>query len=107
MMKMIGIYTETVSDGVEAINKYQESIDNNAPFSVIILDLTIPGGMGGKEAVQHILKINPDAKVIVSSGYSGDPVMANYQDYGFKGIVAKPYTISNLKKALNDVLGQS
>ena len=104
MAETIGFPTETTLNGEEAIKKYQKSLDNKTPFDLIIMDLTIPGGMGGKEAVKHILKINPKAKVIVTSGYSGDPIMANYKDYGFKGIITKPYTIDKLKNTLLKVL---
>ena len=104
MIKAIGFSSETVSDGREAIEKYKESLENETPFDVVIMDLTIPGGMGGKEAVKQILKINPDAKVIVSSGYSVDPVMSEYKNYGFKGVITKPYTMDNLKRVINNVL---
>jgi two-component system, cell cycle sensor histidine kinase and response regulator CckA len=68
------------------------------------MDLTVQGGMGGKNAIKGILKIDPAAKCIVSSGYANDPVMANYSDYGFKGIAAKPYTTGQLLKVLDQVL---
>lgn len=68
------------------------------------MDLTIPDGLSGKDAIQEILKIDPAAKVIVSSGYSKDPVMANYQQYGFKAAIAKPFLLAELNKALTDVL---
>jgi len=67
-------------------------------------DLTVPGGMGGEEAVRELLAVDPHAKVIVSSGYASDPVLANYTEYGFKGIVAKPYAINQLQDAINSVL---
>jgi two-component system cell cycle sensor histidine kinase/response regulator CckA len=69
------------------------------------MDLTIPGGMGGKEAVQKILAIDPEAKVIVSSGYSNDPVMSNFKDYGFCSAIAKPYKIQELKKRISQISG--
>jgi len=68
------------------------------------MDLTIPGGIGGKEAVKTILEINPGARVIVSSGYANDPVMADYSEHGFHGIVAKPYTKSELLEVLSRIL---
>ncbi len=87
-------------DGSEAISKYKEMQELGTPVDLIFMDLTIPGGMGGKEAVQEILKLNPDARVIVASGYSNDPVMANYNEYGFIAALAKPFDL----KALNDTL---
>ncbi|MCW5212002.1 response regulator, partial [Desulfobulbus sp. TB] len=66
----------------------------------VILDLTIPGGMGGKETAQKILQLDPEAKLIVASGYSNDPVMAEYSEYGFRAAVAKPFTLNELRKAI-------
>ena len=104
MLTSIGFSAETALNGEEAIKKYQKSLKDKNPFDLIIMDLTIPGGMGGEEAVKHILKINPEAKVLVSSGYSEDPTMANYKDYGFKGLITKPYTIEKLKNILFKIL---
>ena len=73
-------------------------------FKLVILDLTIPGGIGGKEVVKDILEIDADATVLVSSGYADDPVLANYEEYGFKGVIAKPYTMVGLKEALHKAL---
>lgn len=71
-----------------------------APVELIIMDLTIPGGMGGQETVKKILQLDPDAKVVVSSGYSTDPVMANFREYGFSAALIKPYDINELKKII-------
>jgi len=68
------------------------------------MDLTIPGSMGGKEAISKLLKIDPQSKAIVSSGYAHDDVMANYQDYGFQGVAAKPYLLSDLNKVLQNLI---
>jgi CheY-like chemotaxis protein len=73
-------------------------------FDIVILDLTVPGGMGGSEAINKILQIDPDAKVIVSSGYSNDPVMANYKEHGFSGIITKPFLLKNLKDTIRSIL---
>ena len=88
-------------DGIEAVRAYREAMENDAPIDLIIMDLTIPGGMGGKEAVEKILALNPEAKVVVSSGYSNDPVMANFKDYGFCSAIAKPYQLSELTKVIS------
>jgi len=69
--------------------------------------LTVPGGMGGKEAIEEIRKIDPGVKAVVSSGYSDDPVMADYQDYGFSGVIAKPYRLAELSRVLNNVLANN
>jgi PAS domain S-box-containing protein len=92
------------SDGAGAIKLYKASMKSGRPFTLAILDLTIAGGMGGKETIRKLLKIDPGVKAIVSSGYADDPVIAKYRDYGFSGMVAKPYTIEELRKALQDVI---
>ncbi|MDA3834862.1 MAG: PAS domain S-box protein [Spirochaetales bacterium] len=91
-------------DGEQAINKYQELQDNGNPVDLVIMDLTIPGGMGGQEAAQKLLLIDPKAKIIVASGYSNDPVMAHYRDYGFCAAVAKPFDLKELNNAINSAL---
>ena len=106
MLANLDFSVEAASGGKQTIKMYKQALDTGAPFDVVIMDITIPGGMGGKETVKRILKINPEARVIVSSGYASDPVMANYAEYGFKGIVAKPYTRNKLLAVLNRVLGE-
>ncbi|MFO7984377.1 MAG: hypothetical protein R6U38_00820, partial [Desulfatiglandaceae bacterium] len=93
-----------VKNGVKAIEVYQNRMNSDDPFAAVILDLTIKGGMGGERALQELLKIDPDIKAIVSSGYFNDPVMANFQDYGFKAALEKPYEIKDLKEVLQTVL---
>jgi len=101
MIEAFGYTVDTAVDGKEAIEKYISAQQCGKAFDVAIMDLTIPGGMGGKEAVQELLAVDPDAKVIVSSGYSSDPIMANYTEYGFKGILAKPYQLKSLENELS------
>ncbi len=90
--------------GQEALEAYREASAGGRPFSAVIMDLTIPGGMGGKEAVRRLLEFDPVARAIVSSGYSTDPVMAEYEKHGFSGVIAKPYRMDELKEVLNTVL---
>ncbi len=92
--------------GEEAIRLFGQYRDEGRPFDALIMDLTIPGGMGGKEAVKHILEIDPDAVALVSSGYFNDPVMSNPAQYGFKGVIAKPFKPQQLGVALQKVLGK-
>ncbi|MEA3267493.1 MAG: LytS/YhcK type 5TM receptor domain-containing protein [Candidatus Fermentibacteria bacterium] len=92
-------------DGREAIAIFKEHHHSGNPVDVIIMDLTIPGGMGGKETITEILKIDPAARAIVSSGYSNDPVMANYRQHGFKASIGKPFEMAKLKEIINSVLG--
>ena len=104
MLERSGYSVETSADGQQAIEMYKQELEDGNAFDVVIMDITIPGGIGGKQAIKDILKIHPEARVIVSSGYANDPVMANYAEYGFHGIVAKPYTRSKLLEVLSRVL---
>ncbi|MCX7003410.1 MAG: ATP-binding protein [bacterium] len=104
ILQSCGFSVATAPDGHAAIEMYRQARAAGAPFDVVIMDLTIPGGIGGEEAIKDLLALDPHAKVIVSSGYAEDPVMANYADYGFKGIAAKPYTKKELWEVLARVL---
>ncbi len=104
MIVAMGHTVDYAANGQEALEKYQQSMGEQQPFDLVIMDLTIPGGMGGKETISKLLKIDPQAKAIVSSGYSHDDVMANYQDYGFHGVAAKPYLFSDLNKVIQNLI---
>jgi PAS domain S-box-containing protein len=104
MLSRLGYEADFSTDGSQAIEKFVKAKETNQPFAAVILDLTIPGGMGGKEAIKELLKIDPQVKAIVSSGYSDDPIMADFQKYGFAGVIAKPYKVAELGKVLNKVL---
>jgi len=99
-----GYEVEFACNGAEAIDLYEQAREDGEPFDAVIMDLTIPGGMGGKEAIQELLKIDPYAKVIVSSGYSTDPVMAEFKKHGFSGVVAKPYEVKQLGQTLRRIV---
>ncbi|MDL1958432.1 MAG: ATP-binding protein [Deltaproteobacteria bacterium] len=101
MLKHIGYEVDVAKDGAEAIALYEQAQESQFPFNVVILDLTVPGGMGGKEAIEKLIELNPQAKAIVSSGYSTDPVMSNFREYGFSSVVSKPYKIEELSEALH------
>ncbi|MDD5763079.1 MAG: ATP-binding protein, partial [bacterium] len=104
MLDHLGYEPFSAKDGAEAIGKYVKAVDSGEPFSAVIMDLTIPGGMGGKEAAAKLLGLYPGAKLIVSSGYSDDPVMAEFAKYGFRGFVAKPCRIEELSRVLHEVI---
>ena len=104
LLKRLGFEVTTVCDGQEAVRVYAESRRSQRPFDLVIMDLTVPGGMGGKAAMAELLKIDPQVKGIVSSGYSSDQVMANYRAHGFKGMVPKPYKLTDLAKTIRNVL---
>lgn len=88
---------DRTEEGSAGIQKYAEALTSNTPYDVVLLDLTIPGGIGGKEAIKKLLEIDPAAKVIAISGYSTDPIMANYVDYGFCGRLTKPFQLRELR----------
>jgi CheY-like chemotaxis protein len=104
MLQRSGFTAATAPDGQKAIELYRQAREAGTPFAAVIMDLTIPGGMGGKEAIKALLAIDPQVRAIVSGGYAGDPVMASFADYGFKGIAAKPYTQAELRSVLEEVL---
>ena len=95
---------EDAKDGNEMIKLYKKAMESDKSFDAVIMDLTIPGSMGGEEAIKELLKIDPDAKAIVASGYSNDPIMTNFSEYGFKGVVEKPFEIYELNETLQKVI---
>lgn len=105
MLQWLGYDVVTAEDGAAAIARYREAQGTGAPFQLVIMDLTVPGGMGGGEAIRQLREFAPDVRAIVSSGYFNDPIMANYRDYGFDGVIAKPYQLENMRAALELVLG--
>jgi len=104
MLQVFGCSVDIVEDGKDAIEKYSEKLEKNEKYDIVIMDLTIPGGMSGKDAVKEIIKIDSSAKVIVASGYSTAPIISNYEDYGFKGKLVKPFQIKELQNELTRVL---
>ena len=107
MLSHAGYKVELATDGLEAIEYYQNAMDAGQTYDLVILDLTVPGGMGGRETIEELQKIDPQVKGIVSSGYSNDSVMTEFIKYGFKCAVTKPYTLENLSRAVHSVLGKS
>ena len=104
ILEYLGYTVVLATDGIEAIRLYQEYLDAGTPIDLTIMDLTIPGGMGGQEAIKGLLALNPLAKVIVASGYSNDPVMANYRDYGFVAMLSKPFAVMELSSEISRIL---
>ncbi|MFT5369406.1 MAG: two-component system cell cycle sensor histidine kinase/response regulator CckA [Candidatus Latescibacterota bacterium] len=104
MLEMLGYEVDNVQHGEEALIVYQTSLDAGKPYNAVIMDLTIPGGMGGKEAIQKLRILHPEARAIVSSGYSHDPVMAHYKEHGFDAVIQKPIIMEDLTDVLQSVL---
>jgi len=90
--------------GQEAVSLYRSAMDSGEPFDLVIMDLIIPGGMGGSEAIRQLRDMDPDVRAIVASGYSNDPVLANYPDYGFRGILPKPFTMEQMQREIKRAL---
>jgi len=104
MLERLGYEVETVADGAQALESYRKASQSGRRFDLTVMDLTIPGGMGGREAVAKLREIDPSARVIVSSGYSSDPVLADFATYGFVGQLPKPFNIRELGDALQAAL---
>ena len=104
MLDRLGFTVKTVADGAELLREYAAARGGKEPYDLVMMDLTVPGAMGGREAMQELRKLDPGVKAIVSSGYSGDPVMANFREHGFCGIVPKPFRVNDLAKVLQAAL---
>jgi len=101
MLEEFDLQSVAAANGDDAVRLYQEHLDKGNPFCLSILDLTVPGGKGGKEVAEEILALDPDARLVVSSGYSQDPIMARHRDYGFCAVLAKPFDLDELGNVLN------
>jgi PAS domain S-box-containing protein len=104
ILSYLGYTPVLCSDGAEALAMYRQAAERNEPFDAVIMDLTIPGGMGGKELIRHLLLFDPNVKAIVSSGYSNDPILAFFHEFGFQGVILKPYRAEDVSKVLYEVL---
>jgi PAS domain S-box-containing protein len=103
----LGYTVVSARNGNETITLYEQALKSSKCFDAVIMDLTIPGGMGGKETLTKLRQIDPRVKAIVSSGYSDDPIMASFKDYGFCGVVSKPYTLKTLSEIVHTVIAES
>lgn len=104
MLKHLGYASSFASEGNEAVEIYRAAFDEGTPFDAVILDLSVKDGMGGKDTISALKMVSPDVKGLVSSGFSTDPVMSEYEAYGFCGVIEKPYHMDVLKQVLEEVL---
>ena len=101
MLNHLGMDVLTAVDGEEAVTFYRQAQETGQGFDVVILDLVVPGGMGGEATMRQLLEIHPDVKGIVTSGYSEDPILKDFRAYGFVNAIAKPYDLQKLRNVLN------
>jgi PAS domain S-box-containing protein len=104
MLQALGYEAVCACDGQAALEIYQRAADESRPFDAVILDLTVPGGMGGRETIAALKTIDPHVKAIVSSGYSSDPIMSEYRAHGFAGVALKPYRLHELSQVLHQAM---
>ena len=102
-LEELGYLVECTENGSAAVELYRRRKEEGIPFVAVIMDLTIPGGIGGKEAIDSLIQIDPKVKAVVSSGYASDPVMANYREFGFSAVLSKPYRLQEMSKALQEL----
>jgi len=105
MLRQLGHEVEEAADGMEAVEAYRRAGEEGAPFDLVIMDLTVPGGMGGLEALARIREFAPDVRAVVSSGYANDPIMAHCREHGFAAAIGKPYQLREMARVLDSLLG--
>jgi len=104
VLQFLGYDATFARDGAAAIEIYSRERTNGRPFDLVILDLTVPDGMGGKEAFEKLRMVDPKVKVVISSGFTDDPMMAEFAEFGLDGILAKPYRINDIKALLERMI---
>lgn len=105
LLNILGYEAETAKNGEDAVEKFETAFNKEEPFDLVILDLTVPGGMGGVKTLKAMKEIFADFNAIVSSGYSNDPIMSDYKNYGFDGVLIKPFKLEVLQETLDKFLG--
>jgi CheY-like chemotaxis protein len=103
----LGYEVTQAENAADGVNIYRKRLEAGERFDAVILDLTLPGGMGGKEALKKLIEIDPTVNAIVSSGYATDATMSRYRDFGFRGVIAKPYEAAELGRAVYDVISSN
>jgi CheY-like chemotaxis protein len=107
LLRKLGYDAVITSKGEDSIEAYRAALEKGARFDVVILDLSVPGGLGGKEVIAALLEMDPEVKALVSSGDANDPAVSQFRDFGFTGVLMKPYTKAvldeTIKKVINSV----
>jgi DNA-binding NtrC family response regulator len=106
ILQAAGYDVDCAAEGNKAVELYGKAVEAGRPFDVVILDLTVQGGPGGRETIERLREMDQAVKAIVSSGYSQDPVMVNYRNYGFRGVIAKPYKMRDLSETVKRVINE-
>ncbi len=101
----MGYRADSAREGKEAVQSYLRAREEGNPYDAVILDLTIPGGLGGKETMRELLRIDPRVRAIVSSGFSNDPLISGFREFGFCGVLLKPYRIGDMSRLFSELLG--
>ncbi|HOX34644.1 MAG TPA: response regulator [Methanoregulaceae archaeon] len=104
VLKFLGYEVMFARDGAAAIELYRREREKGNPFDLVILDLSVPDGMGGKEASEKLRALNPDARIVISSGFTNDPMLTDYASFGLSGVLAKPYRITEIKALLETMI---
>ena len=107
ILERIGYEVVTVKNFSEVIKLYRQAKDSQKPFDIVIMDLTVPGGKGGKEVIKKLFEIDPGVKAILSSGFTYDPIILNFDAYGFCATISKPYNMEELREILHKVIHES
>ncbi|ABS56606.1 response regulator receiver protein [Methanoregula boonei 6A8] len=104
VLRFLGYDAAFAKEGGAAIEMYRQAKESGQPFDLVIIDLTIPEGLGGQETIEKLRSYDPEVKAVVSSGYTNDPVMQEYAKYGFSGRLTKPYRINEMKALLESMI---
>ena len=104
VLQFLGYEARFARDGAEALSLYAQEKSAGVPFDVVILDLSVPDGMGGRETIAKLKELDPQAKAVVSSGFANDPYVQDYAAFGFAGRLSKPYKINDMKMILEELI---
>jgi len=104
VLKFLGYEVMFAHDGAAAIELYRQESEKGSPFDLVILDLSVPDGIGGKVAFEKLHALDPNAKIVISSGFTNDPMLTDYASFGLNGVLAKPYRITEIKALLENMI---